>query len=131
MNQNIDGPDGRLRLGNYRLTFPSGRQFFLIVLLSVAVYGIVTYLMWPDITHLANQLKTDLPPGTSLTKIEHYFTDRHIDYGFDEQHNRVKAQVLRIKGTFPPVEKNVEITISLDKEHNLTGIWFEPYYTGP
>jgi hypothetical protein len=81
-----------------------------------------------EIDHAA---RAALPQGTTLTEIDRYLTDNHVEHSFYKPTNQVFAAIRNIKGGFFPVSKDAQVIITLDKSERLAILEVKPVMTGP
>jgi hypothetical protein len=76
------------------------------------------------------QIRSDLPPGTSLEKVDSYLTQHQVEHSYFRKDNQVMALVRNVRRD-GLVQADVSLIFSFDNDRTLTHILAKPAYTGP
>jgi len=103
--------------------------FPLVVLMTLPfVAGCATYNSYyaPAVT----QIREDLPPGSSLARVDAYLDQHQIDHSYYHKSNQIMAVVQNVRRD-GLVQYNQSLVFSFDPYRNLTDILVKPAYTAP
>jgi len=76
------------------------------------------------------QIRTDLPPGTSLAKVESYLDQHDIQYSYFRKSRQVTVIVHNVRRD-ALVQPDQSLVFSFDYDKRLTDILANPAYTRP
>jgi hypothetical protein len=76
------------------------------------------------------QIRSDLPPGTSLEKVDSYLTQHQVEHSYFRKDNQVMALVRNVRRD-GLVQADVSLIFSFDNDRTLTNVLAKPAYTGP
>jgi hypothetical protein len=110
---------------------PNTRRVLVVIALTILVGAGVAFFIRPTIEQIEDRTRVALPRGTSLKKIDDYFTAQGIEHSLDQSGNRVYAIVPLLRGSFPPVQWDAQIILFLDRNDTLDTIEVRRIGTGP
>ena len=106
------------------------RVFFpiLMLLISPFVVGCASVSAWyhPSLT----QIRSDLPPGTSLATVDAYLDQHQIDHTYYAKGNQITAFIHNIQRD-ALVREDLNLVFSFDEDKSLRDILAKPVYTSP
>jgi hypothetical protein len=79
---------------------------------------------------LEQEIRSNLPVGSTLQEIETYLTTKNISHSYVERENRVYGIVPDVERGLL-VSKSLQIVVDLDRQHRLESLELKPVYTGP
>jgi hypothetical protein len=103
----------------------------LIVLFGLISIGAAVNYSRPTLEEIAGTTRAALPKGTPLHQIDAYFTAKQIEHSYFYENNRVYAMVHWLRDSYPPVQWDAQIIITLDKDKRLDSMDIEAVGTGP
>ena len=98
----------------------------LLALLFVTGCTAVSAWYYPALT----QIRTDLPPGSSLGRVDSYLGQHQIDYTYYRRSNQVTAVIHHIQRD-ALVRPDLNLVFQFDEYRNLINIEANPAYTSP
>jgi hypothetical protein len=84
----------------------------------------------PEYADLEQEIRSDLPVGSTRQEIETYLTAKNISHSFVDREDRVYGIVPDVERGLL-VSKGIQIVVDLDRQHRLESLGIRPVYTGP
>src|SRR5260370_38441536 len=91
-----------------------------IIICLFSIWGLVLDLRaerlnnWLTLEQIDQRVRTNLPPGATLSEIDRYFSVNNVEHSYYEPGNEVAAMIHSIWGGAFLVQKDAQIKIQLD-----------------
>ena len=103
----------------------------LLVLAIVDILGAVLTSRFVNAERLDRELHAQLPPGSSLSRVEDLLKQRGIPYSYDGSSRTLTGMVRKVKGSTFLVTKSLQLRFQFDEASTLKSIDSKTLYTGP
>lgn len=103
----------------------------LLLLAIVQILGAILTSGFVNGASLEREVRAQLPPGTSLPRVEEFLSQRGIAFSYDGKSCTLTGMIRKVKGSTFLVTKSVQLRFQFDDGSKLKSINSKVLYTGP
>ena len=117
------------RLKMLKIVVCGGIGLFL-VLATVEMLGAILTSRFVNAENLGREVRTELPPGSSISRVEKFLNQGGIPFSYDRSSGTLTGTVRKVKGSTFLVVKSLQLRFQFDDSSTLSSIDSKLSYTG-